>query len=232
NILYKDDYLVVVDKPAGLVVYPAAGHSEGTLMNALLHHCGKRATIGGPLRPGVVHRLDRDTSGVMVVALADEAYYDLIDQFRLRSITRKYIALVNGNMKGDAGEIALQIGRSTSDRKKMTTKTRSGKQALTNWKVIERLGPATLLEAKLGTGRTHQIRVHLSAIGHSVLGDRSYGRKIALDLGRRKLSFPRQMLHAETLGFIHPITKEYIEFSTPVPQDMEKCIRELREAQA
>jgi 23S rRNA pseudouridine1911/1915/1917 synthase len=232
NILYKDDYLVVVDKPAGLVVYPAAGHSEGTLMNALLHHCGKMATIGGPLRPGVVHRLDRDTSGVMVVALADEAYYDLIDQFRLRSINRKYLALINGNLKEDAGEIDLQIGRSTSDRKKMTTKTKSGKQALTNWKVIERFGPATLIEAKLGTGRTHQIRVHLSAIGHSVLGDRSYGRKIALDLGRRKLSFPRQMLHAETLGFIHPITKEYMEFSTPVPEDMEKCIRELREAQA
>ncbi|MDI6728635.1 MAG: RluA family pseudouridine synthase, partial [Thermodesulfovibrionales bacterium] len=205
KILYMDEYLIVVDKPPGMVVYPAAGHNRGTLVNALAYHCKKLATVGSPLRPGIVHRLDKDTSGVMVVALDDKAYYDLVEQFKKRTINRKYIALVYGNMKEDSGEIAMDIGRAISDRKKMSTRTKKGKEAVTRWKVIERFGAATLIEAKLGTGRTHQIRVHFSAIGHPVLGDKTYGKKTTIEINRKKIVFPRQMLHAETLGFIHPV---------------------------
>lgn len=228
EILYKDKQLAVVNKPAGMVVYPAAGHNRGTLMNALLYHCKKLATIGGPLRPGVVHRLDKDTSGVMVVALDDAAYYNLVEQFKHRTINRKYIALVYGNLKEDKGEIALQIGRSESDRKKMSTKVKRGKEAITGWNVIERFGNATLIEARLGTGRTHQIRVHFASIGHPVLGDRTYGKKTELEINRKKkISFPRQMLHAGLLGFTHPMTGEYIEFSSPIPSDMALALSEL-----
>lgn len=227
KILYIDEHLVVVDKPSGMVVYPAAGHNRGTLVNALAYHCKKLATVGAPLRPGVVHRLDKDTSGVMVVALDDKAYYDLVEQFKKRTINRKYVALIYGNIKEDSGEIEMKIGRAVSDRKKMSTRTRRGKEAVTRWKVIERFGAATLIEAKLGTGRTHQIRVHFSAIGHPVLGDKTYGKKTAIEINRKKIVFPRQMLHAETLGFIHPVKKEYIEFSSPIPEDMEECIRHL-----
>ena len=228
RILYRDEYLVVIDKPAGLVVYPAAGHAYGTLMNALAHHCGKLASVGGPLRPGVVHRLDKDTSGVMVVALDDTAYYHLVEQFRERSISRRYRALVYGHLKGESGEIDLEIGRSTTHRKKMSTRTQSGKEAVTRWRVLERLPQATLIEARLGTGRTHQIRVHFSAIGHPVLGDDLYGRKTVLEINRRKVSFPRQMLHAEILAFTHPMTGEYLEFISPLPEDMAKAVEELR----
>jgi 23S rRNA pseudouridine1911/1915/1917 synthase len=228
NILYCDDFLIVVNKPAGMVVYPAAGHSSGTLMNAIAFHAAKLATIGGPLRPGVVHRLDKDTSGVMAVALEDSAYYDLVAQFRERTIYRRYQALVFGNLREASGVISLRIGRSASDRKKMSTASGKSKEAVTAWKVIERFRGATLIEAKLGTGRTHQIRVHFASIGHPLLGDKTYGSKTSLELGRRKIIFPRQMLHAELLAFTHPITKERIEFRTPLPDDMEKHIQELR----
>lgn len=227
EILYKDEHLVVVNKPPGMVVYPALGHMSGTLMNALLFRCGKLAGIGGPLRPGVVHRLDKDTSGVMVVALKDEAYYDLVEQFRDRRIDRKYLALVYGSLKDDKGEISMKIGRSVSDRKKMSTKTKRGKEAVTAWKALLRFGPATLIEAKLGTGRTHQIRVHFAAIGHPVLGDETYGKKTAVEVGRRKVTFGRQMLHAETLGFIHPATGERMEYRCPLPEDMSDCLKKL-----
>ncbi|MCI0469941.1 MAG: RluA family pseudouridine synthase [Nitrospirae bacterium] len=233
NIIYLDDHVVVVDKPSGMVVYPAPGHKRGTLMNALAHHCKKLATVGGALRPGVVHRLDKDTSGVMVAALKDSAYYDLVEQFNKRSIKRKYMALVSGFLKQDSGEICMSIGRSDVDRKKMTTKTRSGKIALTKWKVIKRLGLVTLVEARLGTGRTHQIRVHFSAIGHPVLGDRTYGKKTEVEINvegkKEKITFPRQMLHAETLGFIHPATRRYMKFSSPLPPDMDECIKRIEE---
>ncbi len=222
NILYKDDHLAVVDKPAGMVVYPSAGHAHNTLMNALAYHCDRLANVGGPLRPGVVHRLDRETSGVMVVALDDSAYYNLVEQFRERSINRKYVALIYGNIKADRGEIAAPIGRSESDRKKMSTRARRGKEAVTRWKVLERFGVATLLELRLGTGRTHQIRVHLSSIGYPVLGDKTYGRKTEVETNRGKVSIPRQMLHAEILGFKHPVSGEYMEFSSPMPEDMKK----------
>ncbi len=228
DILYKDNHLVVVNKPAGMVVYPAAGHAHGTLMNALSYHCKKLTTVGGPLRPGVVHRLDKDTSGVMVIALNDKAYYNLIEQFKHRTINRKYIALVYGNLREDEGEIALKIGRSESDRKKMSTRVRKGKEAVTRWKVLKRFGNATLVEVRLGTGRTHQIRVHFASIGHPLLGDRTYGKKVEIEAKTRKIIlFPRQMLHAELLGFTHPATGAYLEFSSPVPEDMAERINDL-----
>ncbi len=224
DILYRDDYVVVVNKPPNMVVYPAAGHRKGTLMNAFACHLDKLATVGGPLRPGIVHRLDKDTSGVMVIATDDRAYYDLVEQFMERSITRRYIALVYGSIKDDAGEISKPIGRSERDRKKMSTVVKKGKEAVTRWRVLERFRDATLIEVRLGTGRTHQIRVHFSSIGHPVLGDRTYGKKTELVIKRERLIFPRQMLHAQSLGFKHPITGEYLEFSSPVPEDMKRMI--------
>jgi 23S rRNA pseudouridine1911/1915/1917 synthase len=227
KVLYMDAYVAVVDKPAGMVVYPAAGHSGGTLMNALARLAPGLASIGGALRPGVVHRLDKDTSGVMVVALEDSAYYNLVEQFRDRTISRKYCALVSGSLKEDAGEIKLSIGRSDSDRKKMSTRTRRGKKALTSWKVLRRFDSATMIEARLGTGRTHQIRVHFAAIGHPVLGDTTYGKKTFVESRTGKIAFPRQMLHAELLGFTHPATGEFMEFASTLPDDMKECIDKL-----
>ncbi len=226
--LYMDDFLIVLDKPAGMVVYPAAGHPGGTLMNAVAYKSDKLASVGGPLRPGVVHRLDKETSGVMVVALDDAAYYGLAEQFRTRTIDRKYIALVYGSLRGDSGQIALKIGRSESDRKKMSTRVKRGKEALTSWKVVDRFGSATLIEAKLGTGRTHQIRVHLASLGHPVLGDHTYGKKVQLEVGGKKIVFPRQMLHAELLGFIHPVSGQYMKFVSELPQDMRQIIEILQ----
>ncbi len=228
EILYADDFVIVVNKPPGMVVYPGAGHDSGTLLNAIAYHSKKLASVGGPLRPGVVHRLDKDTSGVMVVALDDSAYYNLVEQFRQRSIKRKYKSLVHGTLKNVSGEITLKIGRSESDRKKMSTKTRRGKEAVTTWKVIEHLCDATLIEARLATGRTHQIRVHFASIGHSVLGDKTYGRKTFIERGNMKIVFPRQMLHAELLGFVHPATGEYMEFTSEMPHDMQEKIALLR----
>jgi len=229
EILYMDEHLVVVNKPSGMVVYPAAGHSSGTLINALFHHCKKLEAPGGPLRPGVVHRLDKDTSGVMVVALDSAAYYSLAEQFKQRTINRRYVALIYGNPKENSGQISLAIGRSETDRKKMSTRVRRGKEALTIWKVIERFRHAASIEAKLRTGRTHQIRVHFASIGHPVLGDRTYGKKIEIETKERgKLTFPRQMLHAESLGFIHPVTGDYLEFHSPIPDDIEERIKQLR----
>lgn len=232
NILYKDEYIIVVDKPSNMVVYPAPGHNRGTLMNAVAYHSKKLASIGAPLRPGVVHRLDKDTSGVMVIALDDRAYYSLTEQFKDRTINRRYIALVYGDIKEDSGVISVQIGRSISDRKKMSIRTKKGKEAITKWRVLKRYGVATLIEARLGTGRTHQIRVHFSAMGHPVMGDRVYGKKTFLEIKRdskkEKILFLRQMLHAESLGFVHPVTKEYMEFSSPIPKDMKECINKLQ----
>lgn len=228
EILYEDDFLVVVNKPPDMVVYPAAGHNKGTLMNALAYHCKKLASIGGPLRPGIVHRLDKDTSGVMVITLDNGAYYNLVEQFRQRTINRKYSALVYGDLKEATGEISLPIGRSESDRKKMSTRARKGKEAITRWKTLQRFDYATLIEVRLGTGRTHQIRVHLASIGHPVMGDMTYGKKTGFEKNKKKVIIPRQMLHAETLGFAHPVSGEYIEFSSPMPEDMQEVLSELR----
>jgi len=228
DILYKDAYLVVVNKPPGMVMYPAVGHRRGTLMNALSHLYRDLSAPGGPLRPGIVHRLDKDTSGVIVIACNNQAYYDLIEQFKKRTINRRYLALVYGDLKEDKGKILQNIGRSDSDRKKMSTRSRRGKEAVTKWKVLKKLYNATFIEVKLGTGRTHQIRVHFASIGHPVLGDRTYGKKTDVTVkGKEKIFFPRQMLHAELLGFIHPETGEYLEFSSPMPEDMAEKIREL-----
>jgi 23S rRNA pseudouridine1911/1915/1917 synthase len=228
DILYRDDFLMVVNKPPGMVVYPAAGHACGTLMNAVAYHAKTLASVGQPLRPGVVHRLDKDTSGVMVIALEDRTYYDLVDQFRKRTMDRRYKAIVYGRLRETTGTISVRIGRSESDRKKMSTRSRRGKEAVTTWKEIERFGTATLIEAKLGTGRTHQIRVHFASIGHPVLGDRTYGLKTMIESSGKKICFPRQMLHAEFLGFTHPATGKRLEFSSRLPEDMEEKIRELR----
>ncbi|MBI4685256.1 MAG: RluA family pseudouridine synthase [Nitrospirae bacterium] len=229
EILYKDAHLIVVNKPPGMVVYPAAGHRRGTLMNALSYHCKKLAKTGGPLRPGVVHRLDKDTSGIMVVALDDKAYYGLAEQFRQRTIKKRYLALIYGHPKEDQGEISSSIGRSASDRKKMSTRVKKGKKASTLWSVIERFHNAALIEAQIKTGRTHQIRVHFSSIGHPLLGDRTYGKKVEIAMkSGEKITFPRQMLHAELLGFVHPVTGGYLEFHSPLPADMEEKIMQLR----
>ncbi len=229
KIFYMDDYLVVVDKPPNMVVYPSAGHKGGTLLNAVFYQSKKLASIGGPVRNGIVHRLDKDTSGVMVIALDDRAYYGLVDQFKKRVVVRKYSAIIYGNIKDESGQIMLSIGRSPSDRKKMSTRTKAGKEAITSWKVVKRFKEATFVEVKLGTGRTHQIRVHFASIGHPVFGDRVYGKKPFLLTGKEKVSFPRQMLHADTLGFNHPITQNYLEFSSPLPEDISECLNRLEE---
>ncbi len=224
-----DDFIAVVNKPSGMVVYPAAGHSSGTLLNAIAYHSRKLSSVGAPLRAGIVHRLDKDTSGVLVVALDDGAYYNLIEQFKKRTIKKIYKVIVSGNLKADKGEISKRIGRSVSDRKKMSTKVRKGKEALTTWKVTERFKDATCLEVRLETGRTHQIRVHFASAGHPVLGDKTYGRKTFLDIKKKKIIFPRHMLHAELLGFHHPMTGKYMEFKSALPQDMKENINELRD---
>jgi len=230
NILYKDEHICVVDKPPGMVVYPGPGHEDHTLINALMYHVNLRPELpGGPLRPGIVHRLDKDTSGVMVVALSEKAYYKLVEIFKKRELKRRYICLACGDFSKDEGVIELPIGRSSSDRKKFSTKTRSGKEAVTRWRVLERFGLATLLEVFLRTGRTHQIRVHLASTGHPVCGDSTYGRKTFVEIKGKKLRFPRQMLHAETLVFSHPVTGEELEFSASLPEDMRQALISLKE---
>jgi 23S rRNA pseudouridine1911/1915/1917 synthase len=229
DIIREDDSIIVVSKPPGMVVYPAAGNRSGTLMNALSYHCDKLCSIGAPLRPGVVHRLDKDTSGLIVIAKDNKAYYKLVEQFREREIEKQYLALVYGNLKDDSGEIVKMIGRSASDRKKMSTRTRRGKEAITHFSVVTRFNVATLVKVNILTGRTHQIRVHFASTGHPVMGDMTYGKKASLLSGQKVIKFPRQMLHAQYLKLKHPSTDEFMEFEAPVPEDMEKVIGELGE---
>jgi 23S rRNA pseudouridine1911/1915/1917 synthase len=229
DIIREDDSIIVVNKTSGMVVYPAAGNRSGTLMNALAYRCGRLCSIGAPLRPGVVHRLDKDTSGLIVIAKENRAYYRLVEQFREREIEKQYLALVYGNLKDDSGEIVKMIGRSGSDRKKMSTRTRRGKEAITHFTVVKRFNAATLVKVKILTGRTHQIRVHFASTGHPVLGDMTYGKKASLRSGQKEIKFPRQMLHAQYLKLQHPSTDEFMEFEAPVPEDMEKVIVELGE---
>ncbi len=233
KVLYEDRHLIVVDKPAGLVVHPGAGNISGTLVNALLHRCPDLAGIGGVLRPGIVHRLDKDTSGVLVAAKDDLAQRFLADQFKKHTAIRKYIGLVFGQMP-DEGHVAASIGRHPTHRKKMSARPRKGREAKTHWRVLERFRSFNLAEFRLETGRTHQIRVHLSSIGHPILGDPLYGgrrRLISIEPptlrhGLQKLR--RQALHAFSLGFVHPVTKKLMEFTSPLPQDMEEVIALLR----
>jgi 23S rRNA pseudouridine1911/1915/1917 synthase len=233
-VIYEDESILVVDKPTGMVVHPAAGHHQGTMVNAILFHCRDLSGIGGVLRPGIVHRLDKDTSGLMIVAKSDRAHQVLTDQFRKRQIQKTYQALVYGNMKVDQGFIDLPVGRHPVDRKKMSTCSRRGKEAMTHWRVCERYGEATLLHLNIETGRTHQIRVHLNAIGHPVVGDSVYGgTKRVHTIGDPVLrsalkGIKRQALHAAHLCFNHPITGNLMTFSSSLPEDMVSVCEVLR----
>lgn len=210
-ILYEDDDVIVVDKPNKMVVHPAVGNKTGTLVNALLYHSKELSTINGEFRPGIVHRIDALTTGLLMIAKNDYAHKFLAKQLEEKTTTRKYIALVWGMIKTDTGTIDAPIGRSQNDRKKMTVTDINSKEAITHFKVIKRLNNATLIECELETGRTHQIRVHMNYIGHPIVNDPVYGRRKILDQ-------TGQCLHAKTLGFIHPTTKEYMEFESPLPE--------------
>lgn len=220
DIIYEDEYLVVVNKPADMIVHPAGKILSGTLVNALLYHCQDSLSgIGGVIRPGIVHRLDKNTSGLMVVAKNDLAHLDLSNQIKEQQVTKKYITLVHGNMRDDSGIIDAPIGRSLNNRKKMAvTVEGKSREAITHFKVLKRFSGYTLVEATLRTGRTHQIRVHLAFIGHPIVGDQLYGHR------RQGLNISRQALHSYVLGFVHPASKKYMEFSTSLPQDMQELI--------
>ena len=229
SIAYEDRYLVVVDKPAGLVVHPAPGHEGGTLVNALLAHCRDLRGIGGELRPGIVHRIDKDTSGLLVVAKDDATMNGLAAAFKAHTVQRVYDALCVGKPPGKAGRIDTLYGRDPHARKKFSSKVRTGKRAVTNWAVAERFAGAARIEARLETGRTHQVRVHLAALGCPLLGDRTYGRS-PRDPAVRAIgeTLGRQALHARTLGFVHPATGERLAFSSALPADMARALAALR----
>ncbi len=230
-VVYEDAHLIVVDKPAGMVVHPAAGNYEGTLVNALLHHCrGELSGIGGVARPGIVHRIDKDTSGLLVVAKSDRAHLGLAAQFADHSLERAYLAVCAGHPAPSSGTIDKRIGRSDANRKKMAVlddgSTR-GKHAITHYRTLKRMAHCALLECRLETGRTHQVRVHLASIGHALLGDPAYGRTPApLRALLKALKFERQALHAATLGFLHPVSGNALTFSSEIPSDMAELIDE------
>jgi 23S rRNA pseudouridine1911/1915/1917 synthase len=219
EILYEDDHLLVLNKPAGLVVHPGAGRATGTLVHALLAHCPNLPGIGGVERPGIVHRLDRDTSGVMVVAKSEAAHQSLSLQFKNRIVRKRYLALVHGAVRQEAGRIEAPIGRRERDRKRMGVKTEGGRTARTAYRVLRRLPGMTLVELGLETGRTHQIRVHLAHIGHPVVGDEVYGGRRERRGAPGAPPAPRQLLHAWRLGFRHPTGGEWLEFAAPIPAD-------------
>jgi 23S rRNA pseudouridine1911/1915/1917 synthase len=230
TIAFEDDHLLVVDKPAGLVVHPAAGNRDGTLVNALLHHCGPSLSgIGGVARPGIVHRIDKDTSGLLVVAKTDVAHEGLAKQFAAHSIDRGYLAVVSGVPKTAKGTVDAPLARSAANRKKIAiVEGTRGKRAVTHWKRLQNLRDAALVECRLETGRTHQVRVHMASIGHPLVGDPVYGRtgkthgKLLKELG-----FQRQALHAAELGFTHPVTKRRLSFQSPMPSDMQELFNAL-----
>jgi 23S rRNA pseudouridine1911/1915/1917 synthase len=234
NIVYEDEAIIVINKPAGMVVHPAPGNPDNTLVNALLFHCHDLSGIGGVLRPGIVHRLDKDTSGLIVAAKSDDAHRSLSAQFEKHDVHKKYLALVWGDVKGNTGEIVLPVGRHANNRKKMSTKSKRGKDALTLWKARERYGVATLLEVEIKTGRTHQIRVHLSDRGYPVIGDQVYGNSAKINTVKDPLlkatikAFNRQALHATQLSFIHPQKGERVVFTADMPQDMTGLCAQLR----
>ena len=237
HILYEDHDLIVIDKPAGMVVHPAAGHSHGTLVNALLHHCTDLAGIGGELRPGIVHRIDKDTSGVIVATKNDQSHQHLAAQFKEHSIHRRYLALVYGCPDKISGSIDQPIGRHPTQRKKMSGKAKNGKRAVTHWKVLKQynINRISLIELQLETGRTHQIRVHFAESNCPLVGDPLYGnhsRKAAIkEMQLRQLidQLPGQALHAQKLGFIHPRSKKYMEFSSEMPETLAQIIAYLEQ---
>ena len=223
DIVYEDDYLLVVNKPKGMVVHPAAGNYDRTLVNALLYHCGDSLSgINGVMRPGIVHRIDKDTSGLLIVAKNDFAHSSLAGQIKEHSFTREYEAVVFGNLKDESGTVDAPIGRNPNDRKKMCITPKNSKNAVTHYTVIRRYKGYTHIKCKLETGRTHQIRVHMAYLGHPVAGDRVYGVK------NEKVSFDGQCLHAKKIGFIHPKTNAYMEFDSDLPDYFEKFLNKLR----
>ncbi|KXG43741.1 RluA family pseudouridine synthase [Tepidibacillus decaturensis] len=221
DIVYEDQDVIVINKPRGMVVHPAPGHYSGTLVNALLYHCKDLSGINGVLRPGIVHRIDKDTSGLLMAAKNDLAHESLARQLKDHDVHRIYLALVHGEIPHDLGTIDAPIGRDPHDRKKMTVIHKNSKHAVTHFVVKERFQGFTLVECKLETGRTHQIRVHMQYIGHPLVGDPLYGLK-------KTLKIDGQALHAKTLGFKHPRTNEYMEFDSELPEDMQGLIEELR----
>lgn len=230
GIVYEDEHLLVVDKPAGLVVHPAAGNRDGTMVNALLHHCGGSLSgIGGVARPGIVHRIDKDTSGLLVVAKHDLAHEGLARQFADHSIERRYLAIVSDVPRLLAGKIDAPLARSAHDRKKIAIVAEGkGKRAVTHWKRLAVLSGAALVECKLETGRTHQVRVHMASIGHPLVGDPVYGRTRSEHRALLKeLGFHRQALHATHLGFVHPVTKRRLSFDSALPSDMQELFSAL-----
>lgn len=223
DIVYEDSDLLVVNKPKGMVVHPAAGNYEGTLVNALLYHCKDDLSgINGVMRPGIVHRIDKNTSGLLIVAKNDKAHKHLAEQIKEHSFTREYEAVVWGNIKDDTGTVNAPIGRHPIDRKKMTVTERNSKNAVTHFEVLERLNGYTYINCRLETGRTHQIRVHMAYLGHPVSGDDVYGVK------KEKVNFEGQCLHARKIGFIHPSSGEYMEFTSPLPEYFTKWLNTLR----
>lgn len=225
DILYEDSDVILINKPKNMVVHPAAGHYTGTLVNALMYHCrGDLSGINGVLRPGIVHRIDKDTTGVLIVCKNDRAHNALAEQLKEHRITRKYRAIVCGNLKEDEGTVDAPLGRHPQDRKKMAIVRSGGKRAVTHYRVLERFGNDTYIECQLETGRTHQIRVHMASLGHPLLGDEIYGR------AKSPFKLEGQTLHAMVLGFIHPTTGEYMEFEAPLPEYFEKLLEKLRKS--
>ena len=223
DIVYEDDDLLVVNKPKGMVVHPAPGNPDGTLVNALLFHCkGSLSGINGVMRPGIVHRIDKDTSGLLTVAKNDAAHVSLAEQIKEHSFTREYSAVVYGNVKDEEGTVNAPIGRDPKNRQRMAIVYTNSKKAVTHYKVVERLQGFTHMNFRLETGRTHQIRVHSASIGHPIAGDPVYGpKKVITELDG-------QCLHARVIGFVHPRTKEYMEFSSPLPEYFEKFLKKMR----
>ena len=223
DILYEDQWLLVVNKPKDMVIHPSAGHMEGTLVNAVMAHCGEHLSgINGVLRPGIVHRIDKDTTGALLICKDDTVHRDLAEQLKVHSIKRRYRAIVQGNLKEDQGTVDAPIGRHPTDRKKMAVNYKNGKEAVTHYQVLERFGNATYIECRLETGRTHQIRVHMASLGHPLLGDTIYGSS------KNPYHLQGQALHAMILGFVHPITREYLEFQAPLPEYFIKLLDKLR----
>lgn len=220
EIVFEDEDVIVVNKPRGMVVHPAAGHTSGTLVNALLGHCDDLSGINGVKRPGIVHRIDKDTTGLLMVAKNDLSHESLASQLKEKTIKREYVALVHGELAHELGTIEAPIGRDTNDRQRMTVTDRNAKEAVTHFRLLERFKDFTLVECKLETGRTHQIRVHMRYIGHPLAGDPKYGPRRTIDLGG-------QALHAATLGFYHPRTKEWMEFEAPLPEDFKTELAKL-----
>jgi len=222
DVVYEDADVIVVNKPRGLVVHPAPGHTSGTLVNALLHHCRDLSGINGVMRPGIVHRIDKDTSGLLMAAKNDAAHRSLAEQLKAHTVSRKYVALVHDNLAHDQGTIDAPIGRDANDRKLFTVTEKNSKRAVTHFSVLERFGDCTLVELVLETGRTHQIRVHMKFIGHPLVGDPAYGRNkgVSMEGG--------QALHAAVLGFVHPRTGEFMQFEAPLPPDIADLLESLR----